>query len=89
MTGDEVEGEIGMGSGCDWSIELSRSRGDKQGTRPKRSSFIRHFRHDIVYGPEEANIKLTKGCNTGHPCDASEWLKLVRKAAGRGLARAS
>jgi hypothetical protein len=62
MTEMRLKGDR-RGSGCDWSMELREAGEIRKGTRSKQSSFLRHFRHAIVYGPEgavEANIKLAK-----------------------------
>src|SRR4051794_10523048 len=59
MTEMRLKGDPG-GSGCDWSMEL------KKGTRSKQSSFVRHFRHAMVYEPEGARRskhQAGQGCN--------------------------
>jgi hypothetical protein len=62
-----------MGSGCDWSIEL------------REAAAIRKA-HDLGTSgttscmDQKQTSKLTKVATPRHPCNVSEWLKLVRKA---------
>lgn len=71
-----------MGYGCDWSIELREARGEEKAHDLSDQASSGISGTTSCMDQRKQTPKADQGCSTRHPCNVSEWLKLVRKVAG-------